>query len=237
VPDHLVADDLQHSVLEALEGAVNYNSWVASLVAPYLGDDPIEIGSGTGAYANLWLEGGVERLTVSDVDSVLLEHLRRRFADNPRIDVLEVDLLVSPEREHTAVVALNVLEHIEDDVAALRAAAHLVRPGGAVVMFVPAFEFAMSKFDRSIGHYRRYTTGGLRSAMQDAALEVESVRYVNAPGLLAWTVGMRMLRMQPREGIALRGWDRVVIPVTRRIEDRWRPPFGQSVLGVARTSS
>jgi SAM-dependent methyltransferase len=232
-----VADDLQHSVLEALEGAVNYNGWVASLVAPYLGDDPIEIGSGTGTYANLWLEGGVERLTVSDVDSVLLEHLRERFADDPRVDVLEIDLLVSPEREHTAVVALNVLEHIEDDVAALRAAAHLVRPGGAVVMFVPAFEFAMSRFDRSIGHYRRYTTGGLRSAMQNAGLEVETVRYVNAPGLLAWTVGMRMLRMQPREGIALRGWDRVVIPVTRRIEDRWRPPFGQSVLGVARTSS
>jgi SAM-dependent methyltransferase len=229
-----VADDLQHSVLEALEGAVNYNSWVASLVTPYLGDDPIEIGSGTGTYANLWLEGGVERLTVSDVDSVLLGRLRERFADDPRVDVLEVDLLAAPERDHTAVVALNVLEHIEDDVAALEAASRLVRPGGAVVMFVPAFEFAMSRFDRSIGHYRRYTTGRLWNAMRDAGLEVESVRYVNAPGLLAWTVGMRLLRMEPREGIALRGWDRVVIPVARRIEGRWRPPFGQSVLGVAR---
>jgi SAM-dependent methyltransferase len=229
-----VADDLQHSVLEALEGAVNYNSWVASLVAPYLGDDPLEIGSGTGTYAQLWLESGVQRLTVSDVDSVLLGRLRERFANDQRVDVIEVDLLAAPEREHTAVVALNVLEHIEDDVAALEAAARLVRPGGAVVMFVPAFEFAMSRFDRSIGHYRRYTTGGLRNALRDAGLEVESVRYVNAPGLLAWTVGMRLLRMEPREGIALRGWDRVVIPVARRIEGRWRPPFGQSVFGVAR---
>ena len=230
-----MADELQHSVLEALESAVNYNRWVASLIAPYLGDDPVEIGSGTGTYAELWLDGGLEKLTVTDVDPVLLRRLRERFADDPRVDVLEVDLLAAPERSHSAVLALNVLEHIEDDVAALESAARLVRPGGAIVMFVPAFEFAMSRFDRSIGHFRRYTTRTLGSAMENASLQVEDVRYVNAPGLLAWTVGMRLLRMEPREGVVLRAWDRAVIPAARMVESRWRPPFGQSVLGVART--
>ena len=105
-------------------------------------------------------------------------------------------------------------------------------------MFVPAFEFAMSAFDRSIGHYRRYTTGTLGEAMRAAGRSrSRDVRYVNAPGLLAWTVGMRLLRMEPREGIVLRGWDRVVVPAARRVEGRWRPPFGQSVLGVARTAA
>jgi SAM-dependent methyltransferase len=222
-------------VLEALEGARNYNAWVASLVTPHLGDDPVEIGSGTGTYAELWLADGVPRLTVTDVDPVLLGRLRERFSGDPRVGVQGVDLLEAPEGGHSALVALNVLEHIEDHVAALRAAARLLRPGGAVVIFVPAFPFAMSRFDRSIGHYRRYTTGTLGGAMTEAGLEVENIRYVNAPGLLAWTVGMRLLRMEPREGIVLRGWDRVVVSVARRVEGRWQPPFGQSVLGVART--
>ena len=230
-----MADALQHSVLEALEGARNYNAWVAALVAPYLGDDPIEIGSGTGTYAEQWLESGIPRLTVTDLDPALVDRLRERFSDDPRVTVESLDLLDAPRSDHSALVALNVFEHIEDDVAGFASAARLVRPGGAVVAFVPAFKFAMSRFDRAIGHFRRYTMGTARQAMTDAGLDVEEVRYVNAPGLVAWTVGMRLLRMSPREGVALRTWDRAVVPAARRIESRWRPPFGQSVLAVART--
>jgi SAM-dependent methyltransferase len=229
-----VPEALQHAVLEALEGARNYNAWVASLVAPYLGDDPIEIGSGTGTYAEIWLDSGVRRLTVSETDPEMVERLRERFDDDTRVAVRELDLLESEPADHSALVALNVLEHIQDDVAALRAAGRLVRTGGAVVFFVPAFPFAMSRFDREIGHYRRYTSRTLRAAIADAGLTEEEIRYVNAPGLVAWTVGMRFLRMRPGEGIVLRSWDLAVVPIARRMETRWRPPFGQSLLTVAR---
>lgn len=226
----------QHSVLEALEGARNYNAWIASLAAPHLGDDPIEIGSGTGTYAELWLDSGLPRLTVTEADPVLLARLQERFAADERVSVEALDLRAAAPAEHSSVVAVNVLEHIADDVAALRSAGRLVRPGGAVVLFVPAFPFAMSRFDRAIGHFRRYTARSLRAALAAAGLEEEVVRYVNAPGLLAWTVGMRLLRMSPREGVVLRSWDRAVAPATRWVEERWRPPFGQSLLAVARTS-
>jgi SAM-dependent methyltransferase len=226
--------DLQHSVLEALQSARNYNDWVASLVLPYLGDDPLEIGSGTGVYAELWLAKGVERLTVSDLDPELVERLRERFAEDARVRVARLDLLDAAPASHSAVVALNVLEHVEDDVEGLRAAARLVRPGGAVAVFVPAFQFAMSRFDRAIGHHRRYTLASARSAFERAGLELEDLRYVNAPGLVAWTIGMRLLGMSPREGPLLRAWDGVVVPPARALERRVRMPFGQSVLAVAR---
>jgi len=225
---------LQLRVLEDLEAARNYNTWVAGLALPHLGEHPIEIGSGLGGNAARWLAAGVPRITTSDVEAETLDALRRRFEGDARVDVAEVDLMRPPHRDHSALVALNVLEHVEDDVARLRAAHELVRPGGRVVIFVPAFEFAMSRFDRAIGHFRRYTTATLTRAFAGARLEVERCRYVNAPGLLAWTVGMKWLRLQPRDGLALRAWDGLVIPVTRRVESRLRPPFGQSVLGVAR---
>lgn len=228
---------LQHSVLEALESARNYNAWVASLVLPYLGDDPIEVGSGTGTNAALLLEAGLDRLTVTETDAELVERLGERFADDARVTVRQVDLLDAPDAEHSGFLALNVLEHIEDDVKALRSAARLVRPGGAVVVFVPAFPFAMSDFDRAIGHYRRYTKDEARTAFSAAGLSLEELRYVNAPGLVAWTLGMRLLRMRPRDGLVLRGWDRAVVPVARRVERRVPPPFGQSLLAVGRTGS
>ena len=228
---------LQHSVLEALEGARNYNAWVASLVLPHLGDDPIEIGSGTGTNAALLLEAGLARLTVTETDSALVERLQERFTGDERVIVRGLDLLEAPATAHSGFLAVNVLEHIEDDAEALRAAARMVRPGGAVVVFVPAFPFAMSDFDRAIGHHRRYTKDSVRTPFAAAGLGIEELRYVNVPGLAAWTVGMRLLRMRPREGLVLRGWDRAVVPVARRVENRVSPPFGQSLLAVGRTAS
>jgi SAM-dependent methyltransferase len=141
----------------------------------------------------------------------------------------------TPPRTHSAFVALNVLEHIADDRQALRSAGSLVRPGGHVVVFVPAFAFAAGRFDRLIGHHRRYTKSTLTAAYKEAGLSMEKIHYVNAPGLPAWLLSVLLFRGEPRDGALLRMWDRGVIPVTRRIERHWTPPFGQSVLAVGRT--
>ena len=142
-----------------------------------------------------------------------------------------------PSGTHSAAYAINVLEHVPDDVGALARTKALVRDGGKVVVFVPAFPIGMSRFDREIGHYRRYTRASLRAAFLGAGLEPEVVRYVNAPGLLAWIVWMRLLRRRPADGRALTLWNRRVVSLTQALERRREPPFGQSVLGVGRLAS
>ena len=229
------AADVQLRVLEALEGAENYNRWLAELTRPHLGDDPAEIGSGLGTNAALWLAAGVPRLTVSEVDPLSVGRLEQRFGDDPRVRVERIDLGAAPSAAHSSCVALNVLEHIDDDVGALRGAGRLVRPGGTIVMFVPAFPFAAGRFDRAIGHFRRYTRSTLAQAYEAAGLRVDSVRYVNAPGLVAWLVAVRLLRQTPKDGLLLRAWDRGVIPLVRGAERRFAPPFGQSLLAVGHT--
>jgi SAM-dependent methyltransferase len=223
---------LQSDVLEDLRTAVNYRRWLCSLGVPYFGDDVLEIGSGLGYYAADWADMGV-RITASEADPERLRHLREVFADSP-VRVRELAVPIQEEADHSTVVAYNVLEHIPDDVAALRAFRGLVRPGGAVVLIVPAFGGAMSAFDRAIGHQRRYTRRMLSSALGQAGLHVERCHYVNAPGLLAWYVGMRLLGGRPKEGPLLSIWDKVVVPVESRLERYVRVPFGQSVFAVAR---
>jgi hypothetical protein len=224
---------LQSQVLEDLSDAVNYLHWLADLARPFLGDDPIEVGSGIGSYAQAWLSTA-PRFTVTEGDEARLAVLRERFAGDPRVSVRRLLLPTAERGQHSAAVALNVLEHIPDDVTALRGVGGLVRPGGAVVMLVPAFESAMSRFDRAIGHERRYTVLTLRAAYEAAGLDVELVRYVNPVGLLSWYVLMRLLRLTPRNGALLRGYDRAVVPALRALDRRWVPPFGQSVFAVGR---
>lgn len=226
---------LQTDVLEDLSDARRYRTWLVDLARPYLGDHPIEIGAGIGEYALEWADS-LPALTVSEADESRHRALVARFKNH---DVIRVRyLLLGDEKpdaavEHSAAVAFNVLEHIPDDVAALRAMRELVRPGGAVVLIVPAFPSAMSRFDRAIGHQRRYTRRSLGAALTAAGLEPEQVRYVNPIGLLNWYVTVKTLGMRPRNGFALRLYDRVMVPIARSV-DRFSVPFGQSVFAVAR---
>lgn len=225
---------LQSRVLEDLSDAVNYQRWLADLTRPYIGDDPIELGSGLGDYAVSWL-ATAPRMTVTEADQSRLALLAERFAADPRVQVRPLHLPTDEQATHSAAVALNVLEHIEDDVAALRSISGMLRPGGAVVLIVPAFPAAMSEFDRSIGHFRRYTKASLSTALTGAGLEIERLQYINPIGLINWYLACRVLRMAPRNGLMLRVYDRLVVPAARAAEGTRRPPFGQSVFAVART--
>ncbi|MGI8528583.1 MAG: class I SAM-dependent methyltransferase [Geodermatophilaceae bacterium] len=223
---------LQSEVLEDLRSAVNYRSWLVALTDPWLGDDPLEIGSGLGDYAELWARSG-RVTTVSEADPGRLAGLSRRFADRGDVMVRELAVPITDTAQHSAVVAVNVVEHIQDDVAALRSFAGLLRPGGRVVLIVPAFQFAMSGFDREIGHFRRYRVASMTGKLTAAGLHPLHVGYLNSLGLLGWLVFVRLLGGRPREGLLLTGYDKLVVPVLRRAERQLRPPFGQSVLAVA----
>jgi hypothetical protein len=229
---------LQTEVLEDLSDAYRYRRWLADLVRPYLGRYPVEIGSGTGDYALEWISD-VETFTATEADESRLASLNNRFSAHPTVRVRSLLLpadAAAVAGQYSSAVALNVLEHIPDHVAAVRGMATLVAPGGAVVLVVPAFPSAMSRFDRAIGHERRYTMAVMRSVLTDAGLRVEQLRYVNPIGLLSWYVTAKALGMTPRNGAMLRLYDRAVVPVARFVDRHLRTPFGQSVFAVGRVA-
>jgi hypothetical protein len=94
----------------------------------------------------------------------------------------------------------------------------------------------MSKFDKAVGHHRRYTKKSARALLKLNGLAIIETSYVNSIGWLAWLVGMRLLKLTPRDGLILKIWDRVVIPIFSTIESWVSPPFGQSILIVGRKS-
>lgn len=224
---------VQTEVLEGLSAAVNYRNWICDLASPHLGPRPVEIGSGNGDYADTLADRG-HRIVASEAEPSRRASIERRFAADDRVDVRDIHLPLADDdlrAEFTGAVAINVLEHIADDLGALRSMAELVEPGGSVVLFVPAFPMAMSRFDREVGHHRRYRRRGLVDVMSRAGLVDVRAHYVNLPGLFAWILLMRLGRQRPGEGFALRVFE-ALVPLLRRIEDRWRPPVGQSLFAV-----
>ncbi len=211
-----------------------YRAWQLELIAPHCGPDVLEVGAGLGEFAAQF--SGLQRHVVTDVDPAAVASMADRFRDRPevearRLDLASGDLDVGPRV--STIVAINVLEHLEDDRGALRTLARAVQPGGRVVIWVPGYEQLYGDFDRLVGHVRRYTPATLRSAFEDAGLRPVVVKPVNLLGGVAWWVMVRRGGVgSPRPGL-VRVYDRLVVPVTRAVERRVSVPFGQSVLGVA----
>jgi hypothetical protein len=132
------------------------------------------------------------------------------------------------------VVALNVLERVDDDVAALRAMAGTALPGGRLLLIVPANPKLAGAYDEALGQLRRYTPDGLRAAVERAGLVAEVVRPVNLLGGLAWWAAVRVGRQARPTPALVKLYDRVVVPAERALERRLQPRFGQSILCVAR---
>ncbi|MFZ9482806.1 MAG: class I SAM-dependent methyltransferase [Ilumatobacteraceae bacterium] len=222
------------ATLEGLEGATHYRDWLLELAAPHLGGRLLEVGAGRGTYSP-FLREFCHSLVAVEPATRGAEEIRRRCGGLEGIEVVEgVVSDIHPIHLFDSAVMLNVLEHIPDDAATLREIAERMNPGGVLVVWVPAFPSLLGEFDRAIGHVRRYRRRQLRSLAESTGWSVEECRYANLPGFFAWWIVVRLLGRTPTAGGAAEWYDRRVVPIVRAVERRVRPPFGQSLLLVAR---
>lgn len=230
------ADPAGAETLEIMQAAPRYNRWQYSRVAPYLGRRVCEIGSGIGNMSALILDGAPELLVLTDTDPYYRDALQQRFEGRQDVVVEELTLpdyrakIRFEEFGLDTVVALNVIEHIADDLEALRCIRNMLRPQGRAVVLVPALERLFGSLDRALGHQRRYTRHTLSERMRQAGFRVERVFYFNLLGTFGWWLNAR-IRKVPRIPLAqLRYFDRLV-PILRT-EDLVPLPFGQSVIAI-----
>jgi SAM-dependent methyltransferase len=230
------ADRAGAETLEIMSAAPQYNRWQYSRVARYLGRRICEVGAGIGNMSSLILGGSPELLVLTDTDLYYQEALRRRFESATNVIVDELTL---PDRsagrrfqeyELDTVVALNVVEHIADDVEALRSIATMLRPRGRVVVLVPAMPALFGSLDRELGHQRRYTRGSLIRTISAAGFQVQSAFYFNLLGMLGWWFNARV-RTAPRIPAAQLRYFETLVPILR-MEDHLPLPFGQSVIAI-----
>ncbi len=226
--DNELADSLDN-----LDNAENYADWITDMIAPYAKGEIVEIGAGHGTMSERLSQLG--HVTASEPSERAAERLRTRFAGNPKVTVEQgtADEVMAPEQFDTAVL-INVLEHIPDDVAALKDIYRGLRRGGTVAIFVPAHEALYSEFDHQIGHQRRYRRSTLAGALTQAGFEIDELRYVNLPGLLAWFLVARLGRRTPTESQLAVLFDRYFVPVLKRAENHWVMPTGVSLLAIGR---
>jgi SAM-dependent methyltransferase len=231
--DPEVGDVEQLWDLHHLARAHRLIDWTAENVHRHARGAIAEVGAGIGTYSERLLARGARELLLLEPDDICADVLQSRFGDDPRVVVSEDQLPDSPllrERAGSldAVISQNVIEHIEDDYAAVAAMAASLRPGGVMSLQVPANPSLYNELDRVYGHYRRYDERRLRDVVTAAGLDVIEVRHFNLLGVLGWVANRN--RSKPRVGPRSLAVYEALVKAWRPVEDRFRPRRGLSLI-------
>ena len=234
--DPAIASVIGGRTLELFENTPRLNEWLYSKLAAGVCGDVLEVGSGIGNLSRLILNAA-DRVVLSDMEPHYLRALQETYRADARVEVIQYDLGRPPpdeiaQRRFDAIVAVNVIEHIRDDVSLVQHLAGLLKPGGSLLVYVPACPFAYGSLDVALGHFRRYTPTSLATLMQRADLTPERPRYVNLLGLIGWCWNGRALRRAQISPAQVGVFERL-LPLVR-LEDRVRLPIGLGVYTRAR---
>lgn len=223
--------------LESMSFAVNYHKWVLDEFRPYLGKRVVEVGAGTGSFSSMILGEAPEKLSLvepSEMFAELVETVKDKQGDTTvelHHGIFEdvVGDIVSVG-EIDSIFYVNVLEHIENDVAELSIIYNSLIKGGRCFIFVPALMLLYSEFDRSIGHFRRYSKTEIEEKLKQTGFLVKKSKYFDVLGILPWYVKYRLFRSISLNSGAVSAYDHVGVPITRFIEQIIPPFIGKSIL-------
>lgn len=215
--------------LEQMATAVNYNGHLLESVMTAASGAlrAVDFGAGTGFFAAKLQSAGWQ-LTCVEPDDAL-----RAVIAAQGMEVITATSELA-DASQLFVYSLNVLEHIEDDRAVLAELFRILQPGGRLYIYVPALDVLYSSMDKKVGHYRRYSRGGLVDLVEAVGFDCMQVEYVDSLGFFA-TLLYKWFGSDAGDinGPLLRLYDRFLFPLSRgldRLCHRW---FGKNLSLVA----
>lgn len=231
--DDLYEGRYGEAILRDMELANRFTKWLMARILPYVSGTVLEVGAGIGNNVRMLL--GQERVIATDGDPEYVGLLSNRFMKRRRISVEQWDVTGprDPAKEKVdTVLCSNVLEHIENEGAALRNIRDCLKPGGRLVLVVPAGIRRFGSLDVSVGHVRRYEPDELGTTLEGHGLVMEYCFSLNRVGALGWLLNGRLLRRQTLGRMQMKLFD-TLVPLFR-IVDPVLPWLGLSLVAVAR---
>jgi SAM-dependent methyltransferase len=217
-----------------MEEAVNYQRFLTGLISKLVssagsGASLLDFGAGVGTYARQAQALGPSVLCVEIDDGLAARLAGQGFEVVAGLDA------VAPQSQQ-ALYSFNVLEHIDDDQAALHDLFRVAAPGGHLLLYVPAFPVLFGAVDRRVGHVRRYRRRQLIARVRAAGFEVDSSVYADSLGFPA-ALAYRALGHRASGELSARSvgrYDRLLFPLSRRLDSAWlQHCFGKNLVLTA----
>ncbi|MBI2085869.1 class I SAM-dependent methyltransferase [Candidatus Daviesbacteria bacterium] len=215
--------------LESMSQAVWYNQWTVKKFESFLKGDILEVGCGIGNFT-LFLKkyGNVRAIDINE------NYLKQSAEGGLKIGFgdIEKGKYFFGDQKFDCIVCLNVLEHISNDRAAIKNIAGLLKKDGNLILLVPAHPQLYGAIDESIGHYRRYTKEKVVNLIEENNLKIVKIRRLNFLGAIGWFISGRIFKNEKVSSFNIACFN--LISPLLLLEDIYEPPFGTSILAVAK---
>ncbi|UEM19787.1 class I SAM-dependent methyltransferase [Skermanella mucosa] len=223
------------SELELFRSADRWKAYWGMRLSAYVTGRVLEVGAGIGGTTEVLVTGREVEWVCLEPDPAMSDRLRQavdtgRLPAHCRVLTGTLTDLGAADQFDT-ILYIDVLEHIEDDRDELARAAARLAPGGHLIVLAPAHQFLFTAFDQEIGHYRRYDRKSLL-ALEPPDLRVETVFYLDSIGMLASLGNRLLLRSSMPTAGQIRLWDRVMVPLSRRLDPLLRRNLGKTVVAI-----
>jgi len=174
--------------LEILNENQNFTDWMYEEIKPFISGDILEVGSGIGTYSKKLLKDfKKQNIILSDIDNQFIVLLKKKYSKkNIKIIKLDLEKNNNVREKVDTIIALNVLEHIKNDTAALQNIYDCLKPKGRAIILVPAHKNLYNCIDKAVGHYRRYTKKELIQKIKKTKLKIKYIQYFNFISIFGW---------------------------------------------------
>ena len=215
------------AILETLKEAKRYNTYLMSQILKYCNDaqSMLDFGAGIGTFTDIFEDMDVIAV---ERDPTLYDLLKRK-GFRVHTDLSEID-----DNSIEFIYTLNVLEHIKDDKSALKELYSKLKPGGKLLIYVPALKILFSNLDRKVKHYRRYKKKQTIHMLQELGYNIVNAKYVDSLGFFAALLYKILNKSGEISLRSIKMYDTFLFPLSRRLDDLGlNKLFGKNLLILA----
>jgi len=224
-----------------MEYAINYYRWLFDLCKDYIGDTIIDVGSGFGSYIGFFKN---KKVIAVDISPEVIQKIQKEYKSFPNITAICSDICDTEFIRKTiyfsveTVICFNVLEHLKDDIVALKNIYQILKHGqGNLIIVAPANPLLYGEMDRLAGHYRRYSKKELETKLTEQGFQFIKSFYFNSLGFFGWFLTNKVFRPRNLSTSIINfqiAFYNKIIPIIKKLDKILNLPFGQSLFVVAK---
>jgi len=210
--------------LELLDAADNYTYSIIDRVTGFFSSTgrTLDFGAGAGTYAKRLVKNGLPVECV-EIDPTLTGMLK----DNN----LQVHNGLPPIEDSSVeqIYSINVLEHIDDDIETLKGFHRILKEDGRLYLYLPAFPILYSRFDKKIGHFRRYKKRDLKEKLEIAGFEIKNLGYRDSIGFFVALLFRLTINSDSVSKKSVGIYDKLIFPFSKLLDPVLGAFFGKNI--------